>query len=280
MRVSAKQVILEVLSAGVPEGASIPVRHLVRAAAVFDIAENSVRVALVRLRAEGLIEPVDRGQYRLGPSATPLNERIIGWRTVEDRLRPWAGDWIGAFVADLSRTDRPALRRRTRALRLLGFRELRPGFDVRPNNLAAGVEGVREQLLRLGLDEEAPVFRITDLGDDEGCARALWDREELLRSYRDLRTEIAEARKRQRTLPPEACLEEHFLLGREAIRLIVLDPLLPEPLAPVDERRALVTDARDYNDAGLRLWAAFLGPPVGQAAPRMIASEPLAVAFA
>jgi phenylacetic acid degradation operon negative regulatory protein len=108
---------------------------------------------------------------------------------------------------------------------------------------------------------------------------ALWDRGELLRAYQEVRREIAEARKRERTQTPEACLEEHFLLGREAIRLIVLDPLLPEPLAPTDERRSLVADARDYNDAGLRLWALFLGPPVGQAAPRMLATETLSAAF-
>ncbi|MGB5312135.1 MAG: hypothetical protein WBN38_08705, partial [Polyangiales bacterium] len=44
MNVSAKAVVLEVLSAGesIYEG-TLPVRSLVQAASVFDIAENSVR---------------------------------------------------------------------------------------------------------------------------------------------------------------------------------------------------------------------------------------------
>ena len=52
MKVSAKTVILEILSAN---RGPVPVRHLVRAAGVFGVAENSVRVAIVRLRAEGLV---------------------------------------------------------------------------------------------------------------------------------------------------------------------------------------------------------------------------------
>ena len=62
MNVSAKAVVLEVLSAGesIDKG-TLPVRSLVQAASVFDIAENSVRVAIVRLRAEGLLESPGRG---------------------------------------------------------------------------------------------------------------------------------------------------------------------------------------------------------------------------
>ena len=54
MRVSAKHVIVELLSAGPITGDHMPVRELVRAAQAFGIAENSVRVAIVRLRADGI----------------------------------------------------------------------------------------------------------------------------------------------------------------------------------------------------------------------------------
>ncbi|MGB5520945.1 MAG: hypothetical protein WBM96_00115, partial [Polyangiales bacterium] len=136
---SAKAVVLEVLSAGesIFDGA-LRVRTLVHAASVFDIAENSVRVAIVRLRAEGLLESPGRGEYRLGPSAQVVNEKIHGWRTISSRVRQWDGSWAAVFTADLSRTDRPALRRRLRALRYLGFEELKPGLFIRPNNLRPG----------------------------------------------------------------------------------------------------------------------------------------------
>ena len=139
MNVSAKAVILEVLSAGESiDRGTLPVRSLVQAASVFDIAENSVRVAIVRLRAEGLIESPGRGEYRLGPSAQVVNEMIHGWRTVSSRVGDWDGSWVAVFTADLSRTDRPALRRRLRALRYLGFEELKPGLFVHARSEVVG----------------------------------------------------------------------------------------------------------------------------------------------
>ena len=83
MRVSAKSVIVELLSAGPIIGDSIPVRQLVRAAQAFDIAENSVRVAIVRLRADGIVESSERGHYQLGPAARPVDERVKRWRDAE-----------------------------------------------------------------------------------------------------------------------------------------------------------------------------------------------------
>jgi hypothetical protein len=42
------------------------------------------------------------------------------------------------------------------------------------------------------------------------------------------------------------------------IRELVLDPLLPEPLAPEAERRALALAMRRYDRAGRRAWASFM----------------------
>src|SRR5699024_731369 len=124
MRVSAKSIIVELLSAHPLESENVPVRQLVRAASVFDIAENSVRVAIVRLRAEGVVDSAERGRYQLGPAARPINNRVTAWRHVSDVIGEWNGAWAGVFTAHLPRTNRPALRKRNRALKLLGFREL------------------------------------------------------------------------------------------------------------------------------------------------------------
>jgi phenylacetic acid degradation operon negative regulatory protein len=51
---------------------------------------------------------------------------------------------------------------------------------------------------------------------------------------------------------------ESFLLGGRVIRELVLDPLLPEPLLPTRERRALLDATRSYDQLGRRAWAAFM----------------------
>jgi phenylacetic acid degradation operon negative regulatory protein len=260
MNVSAKAVVLEVLSAGesIYEG-TLPVRSLVQAASVFDIAENSVRVAIVRLRADGLLESPGRGEYRLGPSAQMVNDKIHGWRTISARVGQWDGAWVSAFTADLSRTDRPALRRRLRALRFLGFEELKQGLFVRPNNLTPGIDGIRSELYGLGLDQGAPVFRIEQLDPAEELrARGMWESPALERTYDDLHREISVAMRRLEKLPLGDALREVFLLGRKGIRQVVLDPLLPSPLIDEDKRTAMVTILQDYCDRGLDLWARFL----------------------
>jgi phenylacetic acid degradation operon negative regulatory protein len=260
MNVSAKAVILEVLSAGESiDRGTLPVRSLVQAASVFDIAENSVRVAIVRLRAEGLLESPGRGEYRLGPSAQVVNEKIHGWRTVSKRVGRWDGSWVAAFTADLSRTDRPALRRRLRALRFLGFEELKPGLFVRPNNLRPGVDGIRDELVALGLDRDAVVFRMDALApQEEQRARGLWNSQNLETTYTKLHAELTLARQRLERLPLDDALREVFLLGREGIRQVVLDPLLPDPLIDEKKRSSMVRVLQDYCDKGIDLWAQFL----------------------
>ncbi len=258
--VSAKAVVLEVLSAGesIAQG-SLPVRSLVQAASVFDVAENSVRVAIVRLRAEGLLESPGRGEYRLGPSAQVVNDKIHGWRTVSSRVGDWDGSWAAVFTADLSRTDRPALRRRRRALRYLGFEELKPGLFLRPNNLTLGIDGLRDELLALGLDPNASVFRMEELNpDQEQRACALWDSPALEQTYAKLHGELTISMDRLEELPLNDSLREAFLLGREGIRHVVLDPLLPEPLVDEDKRSTMVNVLQNYCDKGLNLWARFL----------------------
>jgi phenylacetic acid degradation operon negative regulatory protein len=260
MNVSAKAVVLEVLSAGESiDRGTLPVRSLVQAASAFDIAENSVRVAIVRLRAEGLLDSPGRGEYCLGPSAQAVNEKIHGWRTISRRIGDWDGSWLAVFTADLSRTDRPALRRRLRALRFLGFKELRPGLFVRPNNLKPGIAGIRDELLAFGLEPDALVFELNDLepGEEE-IARALWDSPALERTYAQLYGDLTVSLGRLEDLPLNDSVREAFLLGREGIRQVVLDPLLPEPLIDEAKRSSMVGVLQQYCDKGLDLWTRFL----------------------
>jgi phenylacetic acid degradation operon negative regulatory protein len=270
-KVSAKSVVLEVLSAALSVyREALPVKLIVQAASVFDIAENSIRVAIVRLRADGLIESPERGTYSLGPAARAVNHKVHGWRTASARVGQWDGSWIGVFTADLSRTDRPALRRRTQALRLLGFEELKTGLCLRPNNLTIGTEGVRDELISLGLEPSASVFRVDALPDEEEQrARSLWDTSGLETKYEELLRELRGSLERITELPLEDSVREAFLLGRKGIREVVLDPLLPAPLIDESKRHGLLDALGDYSKTGIELWHRFLG---------LEGAEPVAIA--
>lgn len=253
MPLTARSLILNLLLAS--EERTQSARELIAGCALFAIRENSVRVALVRLAANGLIEATGRGAYRLGPRAAALASDVVTWRTAEERVRDWAGGWIAVYVGALGRSDRVVLRSRDRALAMLGLRELDRGLYVRPDNLAGGVAEARVRLHKLGLDESAAVFIAHDLdAEREARTRRLWDGEALTKTYRSTRLELEQWRSHADSLDAETAAREAYLLGNEAIRLLVFDPLLPEPLVDVNERRALAAAVASHDRTGRTLW--------------------------
>lgn len=257
MEPTAKSLVLDLLST--VRGRAMPVRALVAAGRVFGLPEEGMRVALARLASRGLIERRGRGLYTLAKRADPVQSHVASWARVEQRVVPWKGSWIAAHTAGLARSDRSALRQRRRAFGFLGFAELSPELWIRPDNLRGGVTDVRDRLHRFGLDPGAPVFRFDGLDESaELRARSLWDTDGLRIRYRDLRREMAKSTARLGELPPEKAMVESFTLGGRAIRCIVLDPLLPEPLVPAIERRTLLDAMRVYDRIGRERWREFM----------------------
>jgi phenylacetic acid degradation operon negative regulatory protein len=239
-------------------GKEVTVKALVRAAELFDISGNSLRVALARLLAAGTIERNERGCYGIAASAEAVQAHVASWAALEDRMVPWTAGWIGVHTAALAR-DRAVVRRRTRALSFLGLAELTSGLWLRPDNLAGGVTDVRARLHRLGLDPEAPVFRLEALdADTDARARGLWRGADLARGYERTRKALAASAARLADLPLAEATVECFVLGGQAIRQLAYDPLLPEPIVPAAARRALVDEMRRYDRAGRRIWRTFL----------------------
>jgi len=260
-----RQLILNLLLA--TDDGELSARDAVAGCALFGIRENSVRVALVRLASAGLIEAAGRGSYRLGENGTDLAADVSTWRSAEQRVRAWQGGWVAAHVGNLGRTDRVALRARDRALGLLGLRELERGLFVRPDNLVGGVAGVRARLQKLGLQEDAAVFLIGELdAAREARARGLWNGKALTKSYRKTREQLEKWQRRARELEPEAAARESFLLGNDAIRRLVFDPLLPDPLVDIAERRAFVAAVLAFDRAGRDVWRRLRQPPAAAAA--------------
>jgi phenylacetic acid degradation operon negative regulatory protein len=252
-----RQLILRLLlGAG---GAPLTARDAVRACALFGIPASGVRVALARLAATGLVEAVQRGAYRLGRKASTLAADVAAWREAQARTTEWGGAWIAVHVGALGRSDRVALRARGRALGLLGLRELARGLHVRPDNLAGGVDAVRERLTRLGLERDAVVFRAGGFdAERERRARALWDGKALARGYRASRARLERWLANAHRQDLDAAARESFLLGDEAIRRIVFDPLLPAPLVDEEARAAFVETVIRFDAAGQAIWKEFL----------------------
>ncbi|WP_238872831.1 PaaX family transcriptional regulator C-terminal domain-containing protein [Halopseudomonas maritima] len=156
---------------------------------------------------------------------------------------------------------RYALRARERAFALLGLRELEPGLWVRPDNLAGGVERTRERLQDLGLEPSAAVMRITDLDNKrEHIARNLWQDEALEVEYERLRQQLQESMARLPTLETNEAARESYLLGDSAIKRLVFDLLLPEPLVDTACRRRFREAMLSYQRAGQRAWQPILSP--------------------
>jgi len=257
MAPTPKSLILNLLLAA--HGAALSASDAVASAGLFGIRENSVRVALVRLSAAGMIQSCGRGAYVLGPQAASLAEELASWRHAEQRVCEWSGAWLMACTAHLSRSDRGPLRQRERALALLGFKALTDGLYVRPDNLVGHAAVARERLYKLGLDAEAPVFVACDLDTAlDQRARQLWRTAERNQAYARTQQQLTQWLAQAHQLDTEAAARESYLLGNEAIRQLVFDPLLPEPLVDVAARRACHRAVIEFDTEGHRIWQQLL----------------------
>ena len=256
MKPRPKSVVLDILST--LRGHSAPVRLLVAAAEVFGIDSNATRVAITRLLSCGLIERDERGAYRTGAAAAPILHRLNSWRRIETRTREWDGTWIGA-APDVSGNSKDTRTVGTRALEFTGMREFSPGLWIRPNNLDGGLAAAREALLALRLTQDCPVFTLRDFDAvGEARARALWDAAAIRSQYRGLSGDLERSSAQLLQMDERRAMAESFLLGGEAIRRIVLDPLLPDAIVPTAERDNLVHAMMAYDEVGRRCWAGFL----------------------
>ena len=262
---TAKGLTLDLLSS--LRGGAMPVSALVGAAGLFGIDENALRVAIARLLAAGQLTRDERGRYRLGEAARAIDRRVLGWRDADSRVTRWSGGFWLVRSGTLPPARSGERRAREHALRLLGFRELSAGLVLRPDNLRLSLLELRLELRELGLEPDALIALVRELDPvNDARARELWRREAFAQSYARSRKELAASEARLARLPQHEAMVESFLLGGRVIRQLVLDPLLPEPLAPEDERRELAQAMRRYDRAGRRAWASFLA---GHGAPHV-----------
>ncbi len=250
-----------ILGAEARGDAALGVRELIAACALFDLPENNVRVALARAVAAGQLATPRRGAYALSAQSRPLADEVGRWRSLEDQIVEWRGDWLAVHVGATGRSDRPALRARERAFGILGLAEFERGLHLRPDNLAGGVASLRERLAHLVPQgtELGTVFVLGGLAAaDAQRAAALWDAAALDAHYRDGTARLSAWLENARALPLERAARESFELGHAAIRSLVFDPLLPAPLVDAAARSRFIKTVARFDDAGKAVWQRFL----------------------
>jgi len=254
---TARELVIDFLSNRYPREMSV--QEIAGVGIALGFSEQSLRMALTRLVEQSVAANTGRGRYQLSPSGEAMREEVRKWRHLDNLAKSWSGAWIGVFDAAIPRSDRAALRRHERATRLRGFRELQSGLWIRPANLRDSVAELREQLRALGLHPAALVVGLQDL-DDAARAKAtdLWDIAAMLATYRALADELHASRSKLERLPLDTAAAESMVLGRDVIRHINLDPVLPEELMPQRALSNLIHVMSDYDQNARQIWRRFM----------------------
>jgi len=254
---TARELVIDFLSNRYPREMSA--QEITGVGIALGFSEQSLRMALTRLVEQAVAANTGRGRYRLSPSGEAMREEVRKWRHLDEVAMPWSGAWIGVFDAAIPRSDRAALRRHERAMRLRGFRELQSGLWIRPANLRDSVAELREHLRALGLHPDALVAGLDAL-DDDARAKAirLWDTAAMLARYRALTDELRASKAKLERLPLDTAAAESMVLGRDVIRHINLDPVLPEELMPQRALSNLISVMSDYDQNARQIWRRFM----------------------
>jgi phenylacetic acid degradation operon negative regulatory protein len=262
--VSPKSLLLDLLRVA---PAPVPVRWLVSIGALFGFEQNALRVALTRLVGLGLVENDERGSYRLAAGSDVVARLVADWRLGDERIRPWRGAWL--CVHHPRGVERTRRAKSQRALERLGFREGLDGLWVRPHNLRRARASIASDLVELGLAEGAAAFVARDFPAEAVAAwkASLWQTDQLRAGWRRSATEIERSTRRIGTIPKQAALVESFLVGGDAIRLLAIDPLLPDEILDGADRRRLFEAMSSYDQLGQSIWNEFFEAPVLGVAP-------------
>ena len=255
-KVTPRRVILGLLQVAPKE--SISIRSLITVGELFGFSDNTIRVTVLRLLRKGTIDSDARGEYRIRHTSPAISRFINGWRLGESRTVPWDGGWIGCFFPKNQNRHKT---KNQKVLNLLGFKEGMPKFWVRPNNLSMEFNDLKTVLFHFGLDEKAELFTAHRFSEDliEKWQQFLWPIRKIRKRQFDLEEKLKESVRRIETLPSDNALVETFLLGSQAIHMLLTDPLLPSQIMPNNSRLALTRTMLEYDAAGKEVWRGRFG---------------------
>src|SRR6202040_3871718 len=109
------------------------------------------------------------------------------------------------------------------------------------------------------LHPSALVVGLQDLADDARAkATKLWDTDAMLATYRALTEELLATKAKRERRPLDTAAAEAMVLGRDVIRHINLDPVLPEELMPQPALTNLIRVMSDYDQNARQIWRRFM----------------------
>jgi len=226
----------------------MPVERLVRAGALFGIAEGAIRTALWRMAIAGELIAED-GRYELAGRLLARQQRFSD--NAAARRRAWDGTWEIDIVEPGPRvaTARQDLRIAARALRLA---ELREGVWLRPDNL----HPARSPEHRATID--AQCVRLIGATAPPTVSERLFDAPGWAAGARSLIDALDDASHPPDELGP-GDLAAGFRLSIAVVRHLDADPLLPDELLPAPWPGADLRERyADYHRVYERRFAASL----------------------
>lgn len=264
-KVNARHLIIDLLLAS--EGMMTSIKQMVLAAGLFGISENSIRVAVTRLSSEGAIIAAARGVYQLSDQSLEWATIKLSYQAGMKQTKPWQQQYLAVLTGALGRVDRTALKRRERALKQYGFRELEQGVFIRPDNLAATFDDVLAHLKATGLEAEAKMCQINFFDQQTNeVIPTLWPTENLNKNYQKYTQLIEQWLVRAPLLSLEDAARESLLLGRQTISLLNSDPVLPEPFVDVAARQQFAMAVKQLDQMGHAFWQQLFELNFGPAA--------------
>lgn len=271
-KLNARHLITDLLLAS--EGQAVSIKQMILAAKLFGLSENGIRVAVTRLSSEGVIVAVERGVYQLSEQSHEWANVMLNRRTGLRETKVWNQQYLAVLTGTLGRVDRTALKRRERALKHYGFRELEQGVFIRPDNLAASFEDILKNLKTTGLEPEAKMCQISYFDQvTTGMIKKLWSTETLNKNYEKYSHIIQHWLSRVPALGLEDASRESLLLGRQTISLLMNDPLLPEPFINIEARNQFAADVQQLDQVGQQLWQQLHESSLGTTTPALLTGE-------
>ncbi|WP_151742818.1 PaaX family transcriptional regulator C-terminal domain-containing protein [Acinetobacter sp. TUM15113] len=255
-KMNARDLIIDLLLG--LQGRAISIKQIIVAARLFEISENSIRVAVTRLSGDGVIEAIERGTYQFTLQSHEWANVMLNRKHGTKQTKMWNQHYLAVFTGELGRVDRTALNRRERALKHFGFKELEQGIYIRPDNLVISFEQLFAELQVSGLEASAKICQISHF-DTMTVDRIpkLWATQNLNQNYEKYNHMIQTWLSTVHQLSLEEAARESLLLGRQTISLLMNDPLLPESFVDVQLREQFAQSVQQLDQTGLEAWRKF-----------------------
>ena len=217
-----------------------------------------MRVTIARLNKNGVLTSHSRGFYSASIKSLIVENELWNWRSGQQITTAWNNQYYAVACQSLGRSDRTSLKRREKALLLMGFAPMEKDLYIRPTNLIFKPYQVQSKLNTLGLEKNAKFFTITDINvPHEQLISELWQTTVIMQQYKEQKETLGEWMKNQHHLNQEQKLIESYLLSKRAVRIIFFDPLLPDPYVTGQARESFVDMARRFERNGFGLWRDF-----------------------